>query len=481
MPGVNLILESESAPASSPTDTGKLFVAGATERGSITEPTTVHSPQEFKKRCGLPVAGSYLAVAAEEFFKEGGSTLLVGRALGSGATTASTNLLGSAAGASLVVKAPSPGEYGNKLETKVTAGEGSTFNVLIEEGGVLVEQYSNLPNREAAVSANEQRVAAGTNPAVIISLGTEVDNPVVASAQKLAGGTNGPALKNADYINALGLFHHDLGMGQVAVPGITAQPVQEALLAHGEAQNRTPYVDFPVQEPGESLTLYKGVLESARTALKGLSGARRGAGFSSWVRIPGQAPNTTVLCPYSVVQAGINARNDATATPPPVNRASAGEEGITRNVSSLVSVFSRTERDALNEAGITPVRQMPDGTIETYGVKTFANPETDPAWQQITASRLFMLVIGEGQELLEKAVLKEIDPHGLLFGKVGADLQNFLESLGNQLYNNPAEAVNVGPSVNTKETIAKNEVVADVKVKPTKAAEVVTLRLSAQA
>ena len=77
--------------------------------------------------------------------------------------------------------------------------------------------------------------------------------------------------------------------------------------------------------------------------------------------------------------------------------------------------------------------------------------------------------------------LKEIDPHGLLFGKVKADLQGFLESLGNQLYNNPAEAVNVGPSVNTPETIKERKVVAEVAVKPTKAAEEVILRLSAHA
>lgn len=481
MPGVDVILESESAPASSPTDTSKLFAVGALERGSVTEPVIVHSPQEFKRRCGNPVPGSFLATSAEEFFKEGGETLILGRSLGSAAATASLNLLGSAAGPSLIAKAASPGEYGDKLEVEVTKAEGSDFNILVKESDVLVEEYSNLKTRAAAVELNEQREAAGANPAVIISLGSEVDNPVVVSAAKLAGGSNGPALKDEDHIEALELFDEDLGMGQVAAPGITTLAVQEAILAHGEEFNRTPYVDFPAQAAGETLSAYQGVLESARAALKNLLGGRRSAGFSSWVRIPGKAPNTTVLCPYSAVQAGINARNDATADPPPVNRASAGDEGVTQNVVSLVSVFKRQERDELNEVGVTPIRLMPDGTIETYGVPTFANPETDPAWEQITAARLFMLVIGEGTALLEKAVLKEIDPHGLLFGKVKADLQNFLERLGNQIFNNPAEAVNVGSTVNTAETIRKREVIAEVAVKPTKAAEVVVLRLSAQA
>jgi uncharacterized protein len=481
MPGVDLILESESAPASSPTDTGKLFAVGALERGSVTEPTIVHSPQEFRRRAGAAVPGSFLAVSVEEFFKEGGETVILGRALGSAASTAFLNLSGSAAGASLIVHAASPGAYGDKLEASVTAAEGGGFNILIEEDGVLVEEYSKLATRADAVSASEQRVASKANPVVVITAGAEVDNPVPAGAAELAGGSDGPTLKDADFVNALTLFDEDLGMGQVAAPGITSQVVQEALLAHGERFNRTPYVDFPVQQPGETLAAYKGVLTSARNALKGLVGARRAAGFSSWVRIPGQAPNTTVLCPYSAVQAGINARNDATATPPPVNKASAGDEGETQNVASLVSVFKRAERDELNEAGITPIRLMPDGVIETYGVPTFADPETDPAWEQITASRLFMLVSGEGTVLMEKAVLKEIDPHNLLFGKVKADLQHFLEELGNQIFNNPAEAVDVGPTVNTPETIKKREVVADVKVKPTKAAETVVLRLSAQA
>lgn len=481
MPGVDLILESESAPASSPTDTGKLFAVGALERGSVQEPITVHSPQEFKRRAGGVVPGSFLAVSVEEFFKEGGETVILGRALGSAASTAQLNLLGSAAGASLIVKAASPGVYGNKLEASVTAGEGGNYNINVFEGGVLVEEYSNLDSRADAVEASEQRVASKSNPVVLITLGAEVDNPVVQNPSELVGGTEGQTIKNADYINALTLFDEDLGIGQVAVPGITAQVVQEALLAHGEKFNRTPYVDFPAQAPGETLSAYKGVLISSRNALKGLVGSRRSAGFSSWVRIPGQAPNTTVLCPYSAVQAGLNARNDAAATPPPVNKASAGDEGVTQNVASLVSVFKRAERDELNEAGVTPIRLMPDGSIETYGVPTFANPETDPAWEQITASRLFMLVIGQGTALLEKAVLKEIDPHGLLFGKVKGDLQHFLEELGNQIFNNPAEAVDVGSTVNTAETIKKREVIADVAVKPTKAAETVVLRISAQA
>jgi hypothetical protein len=476
MPGINNILESESAPASSPTDSGKLFVVGQCERGSIVEPITVHSPQEFKTRCGAAVAGSYLAAAAEEFFQEGGSTLIVGRALGSAAVAASGNLLGSAAGASLVVKASDPGVYGNKLETQVTAGEGSTYDIKIKESGVLVEQYLSLASRAAAVEKNEQR----TNPVVVITLGTEVDNPAVAALKALSGGTE-PAVKNSNYVEALTLFDVDLGIGQVAAPGITAVSVQEAVEAHGEKYNRTPYVDYPAQATGETLAAYEAVLKAGAAALKGLEGGRRTAGFSSWVRIPGKAPGSTALCPYSVVQAGINARNDATATPPPVNKASAGDEGVTRNVVSLVSVFKRTERDALNEAGVTPVRLMPDGTIETYGVPTLANAETDPAWEQITASRLFMLVQGEGDAILEKAVLKEIDPHGLLFGRVKGELQHFLEKLGNQLYNNPAEAVDVGSTVNTAETIKNREVIASVKIKPTKTSETVTLRLSAQA
>src|ERR1039458_4663844 len=120
MPGVDTILESESAPTSSPTDSGKEFVVGALERGSVTDPIIAHSPQEFKRKCGVAVAGSYVTVAAEEFFQEGGETLVLSRSLGSAATNATTSLLGSAAVAAVLVTAASPGAWGNKLEAEVT-------------------------------------------------------------------------------------------------------------------------------------------------------------------------------------------------------------------------------------------------------------------------------------------------------------------------------------------------------------------------
>lgn len=468
MPGVITNITNAPAPTSRPTDTGKLFAVGACERGSTTAPIIVHSLPELKAQIGTAVAGSFLVSGAEEFFQEGGATLIVGRAVGATAVIGSAQVENIAKNQKVLnAFAKSLGAWGNKLEVKITT-ESSKFAVTVLEEGVELEKITGLATAAAAVEWS-------LNSLYVTLVELRNENPGEGTI-KLAGGSDGEAvsaLGSAQYGSALKLFAKDLGCGQVAVFGVTSQAVQELVLAHCEERDRVALLDGPV---GASAAELKAVALALRTK----TGARRGVLFSSWATIPGLSPNTTRRVPWSAVQAGIISRNDALSSPPAVNEASAGINGRTRNVLSLVSEFSRIERDELSEARVIPIRVVPVTGIETYGNVTLVSPSAEPAWESFTAARLFMYVAAECESILEKFVFAEIDPHGLLFARASGALTAFLESLGSQLFNLASEAVNTGPQVNTPETIHKKQLNASVLVQPSPSAETVTLNITAK-
>lgn len=474
MPGVNVNITNAPAPSSRPSETGKLFVVGVTERGgfspigsaTIANAITVHSISELKAKCGEPIAGSYLYSGAEEFFAEGGNTLIVGRQVGSAAQVATQTVVGKSAGNSFKAFAESSGTWGNELKLVIAEEEGGTkFSITVQYKGETVETKLGLSTVKAAVEWSE-----GSEYVTLQELSTNLPKPGTVS---LAGGANGVAETTAAVEAALKLFRIELGCGQVAAPGQTTQAVQEALLKHCDEKNRTALIDLAPQ--GATLP----ELKQNSSVLRKAVGARRGAAFSTWAQIPGIAQNTTRWVPWSCVQAGIIARNDSENNPPHVNESAAGINGRPRNVLAITE-FTRAEREELNEARINAVRNVPTLGLETYGNVTLVSPTVEPAWEQLSASRLYMYVACECELILETFVFDEIDPHGLIFQRAGGALQAFLESLGQQLYNPASEAVNVGSQVNTPETIKKHELRAAVLVQPSPAAETVTLTITAK-
>jgi hypothetical protein len=135
-------------------------------------------------------------------------------------------------------------------------------------------------------------------------------------------------------------------------------------------------------------------------------------------------------------------------------------------------------REELNAASVNVVRVMPDGSIQTYGNRSLVKPELEPAWEEFSSSRLYMYVWSKGEEILEGAEFKNIDNHNILFGNIEGKLVGMLMELGDQITNNPATAVNCGPSVNTKATIAAKEVRANIEIKPSQIVETATLNIS---
>lgn len=469
MPGVDVNLISTPVPSSNPTSTGKWFTVQLTERGSTTAPMVITSMSLFKAVCGSRVSYSVMWDAAETFFQEGGSELIMGRVVGATPVAAKLELEDSESHISLVVAASSVGEWGNNLEVEVKKGEtGENYILLVKESGTEVEKSPEFKTQTEAVTWSEK------SPYVTVTAGAGTKNPKELSTKPLSGGTYDPThITTASYEAALLRFSYEMGCGQVSAPGITAEGIQKAIMKHVELNNRVAILDLPNTSTVATLIADASPL---RTAI----GARRSACFAPWAIIPGLAAGANRVVPYSAVQAGIIARNDSATAIPQVNEPSAGENGQPRYAIGITAEWNRTQREELNEHSVNAARVMPSGQIETYGYRTLVKPETEPAWEEFSAARLFMYVITEGEAIMEGFVFKDIDPKGQLFNRVNGRLTAFLTSLGNQLFNNPGEAVNTGPGVNTPKTIAEKLVIADIAVQPSPTSEIAVLNVSAQ-
>jgi hypothetical protein len=470
MPGVTVKIESAPTAEFNPTASGKWFIAGLFERGSTTKPILVTSMTEFAQLVGNRISYSGLWDVAETFFEEGGSELFLARVVGKTPVAASL-VLKHTAEASLKVAAKNVGEWGNELYVEVVIVSGEEYKLVIYEGGTtaahVVEESPVFKTQVEAVAWSEE------SPYVTVTKEAGTSPPTVLAAKALSGGTYAASeIETAGWKEAFARFDEELGIGQVSAPGNGTEAINKIVEEHGEANNRTPVLDFV--NTGVAATV-----KAAALALSTVVGARRSAPYAPWATIPGLAGGAPRTVPYSAVQCGIFARNDASATPAPVGEASAGENGRPRFAIGLAHEWTKAEREELNNSGVNVARTLPSGVIETYGNRTLASVTgAEPAWEEVSSARLYMFIEGEGEALLEEAVFKNIDPKNILLSKVEGDLSRFLGSLGGMLWSYSAST---GPSVNTEATKKAKEVRANVEVKASPIAENVVLSLSVAA
>jgi hypothetical protein len=262
---------------------------------------------------------------------------------------------------------------------------------------------------------------------------------------------------------ALALFPAELGPGQVCAPGLTDPTVHKAVLDHITATTRCALLDAPDDDD-------ETVLEASLTALDAYPGVRFTALLGPRVDYP-LGDGTSVLVPYSGVQAGITARSDALGNP---NQPAAGINGVSRLGLGLSQVYADDVRESLNAAGLT-LGKMIYGDVRTYGGRTAAGPDDD-RWLWFANSREVMAVAHEADAIAQNYVLRQIDGRRQLFASLETDLRAMLLrhfNLGALYGATPPEAfqVDTGTMVNTTETIAAGEIHAVIRIKTSPTSE----------
>jgi phage tail sheath protein FI len=470
-PGVEISLIEVAPARTPPTDTGVFFAVGPAAQGDPTQAVLVRSMAEFEQLFGARVTYSYLWDAMDCYYKEGGSTAYIARVVGPAPVAATVTLKDGGNASTLQVLANSPGAWGNNLRISVLQGStGGTFVIQVSDNlGNILEVSRDLVDETDAINWS-----FASDYIDLVDVGTALSDPAVVASVALIGGTDDNTnIVEANWTTALALFTNDLGPGQVAMPGRTTPAAQANLMAHAANFNRVCLID--AVDSGSKATL-----KSAAMGLRGVPNARHAALFAPWAVVPGLIAGTTRTVPWSAIEAGIIAKNDAAVSP---NFAAAGIQygQALYPIALSQKKFSDADRQELNANGVNiAVQQF--GGIMAYGYRTLTDPNLDPNWIQFTNSRLYMAIVAQADAIGENYVFSQIDGKGVTLGKFNGDLTAMLLNFYNEgsLYGGTSDqafTVDTGPSVNTPQTIAAGEIHAVLRVKMSPFAELVVIEI----
>lgn len=273
---------------------------------------------------------------------------------------------------------------------------------------------------------------------------------------------------------ALALIPKSLGPGQVAAPGLTVAAGHAAVMAHGLANNRIPILDAPDTPTVATLT-------AATTVAGATAESERISGlFAPWVVVPGVTSGTTRTIPPSAIVMGLMSYNDGRGITP--NQPSAGAEyGESAHGLRVTQTYAEADRVTLNANGLNLLRDIYGG-VRVYGYRTLADPTADELYLPLSNARLFMAVHAEGEAIAERFVFRQLDGRRLTTSQYGGELAGMLLPYwerGSLYGDTPDEAfsVDVGPNVNTDESMAAGFLKAIVRMRMSPFGEEVVLEL----
>lgn len=473
LPDVFVKILSAIAPRTLPTNTAVAFAVGPTTRGPEGAPRRVVSLAEAVQVFGERIAAvpsSYDWI--ETFFSEGGAELFVQRVFGATAKTASLKLKHTAEEV-LTVEAgqlgqADPGLWGNSLFVAVEQPSGTTYKlkVELESGGVksVVEEtpvFTTLAECEAWSRAYSNYVK--------ITVGAGTGIPDVLASKTLSGGTAGTAVADSDYSLALAKLNPELGPGQVSAMGRNTTAVQLALLEHAQQNNR-----FALLDGTDTPTV--ATLIAQAVAVYGAPNTARRSGqlLAPWEIIPGLTSSTTRTVAPSARAAAQYAKVDALGNP---NQGAAGRRGTAGFVQELTQPnWTATQREELNNAGVTISRRRFGAAIETWGVRSLADQVNDVGWSFAPNVRTMMAFDAKATAIGEDFEFDSVDGFGHVLAQfkgelVAAAMELFVEGA---LYGgNPSEAfsVNVDGTVNTPKTLSEGKLISQVALRVSPIAE----------
>lgn len=272
-------------------------------------------------------------------------------------------------------------------------------------------------------------------------------------------------------LNSLGVA---LGPGQLVVPGATSQSQHALEIAHEWDNNRYALLVPPAGATDEQL-------EALADGDIAEEGGRFAALWRDYAVVPGRIFGTTRTVPWAIVQAGLIAASDSLTHNP--NREAAGKNGIATHVLSIVDEVDDIRREALRDAQVNTAKTI-FGDARAYGVRTLADLSVIPHWSTTGGSRTVMAARALIAAIDEDFVFTQIDGRGQEFALYNGAVKGALEPLFskyNALYGATladALSVDTGPTVNTSDTIAANELRARVQLKTSPTAEHVVTFLS---
>lgn len=443
------------APAS-----GRLHIAGLTERGPADKAELVKSIAQFESVFGVrtPYA-SNVYDSARTFFEEGGSELVVSRAVGAAATKGFLVIKDTADVDTVRISATDAGQHSSALTVEVTTAD-DKYTVTVRRGGVLLNIFRDLDSPAALVTA------AASNPFITVTdLGSVTaapgNNPDLLAPTALSAGSDDRAAVTAAVVAAaLDKPAPATRGGAVAAPGYPASAIGALLIAHAKANGKVALLS-----PAEGTTPDAAALEAE--ALIGADGSFAGM-FYPHVVIP-DGSGTRTLSPEAFVGAVRSRAHFATG----FWQVPAGTRSLPKWILGTVTTIDRALNNTLAESQLNTIATI-GNKVRLYGWQSLS-ADTDNLGllsAQDTLNNLGLRV----EEALEEFVFTTIDPKGYLLARVEAAVTGVVAPIqsaggffalidGNDEQVDPGYKVTVDQSINTATSMANNEVLVSISVR----------------
>lgn len=447
---------------------GQYFVVQMAERGPVDRPTKINSLADFRRVFGDRVSYSPLFDDLSLFFETGGSQAQVLRRVGPAATTGQLVLKDRSTSPgvdTLRVSAANPGAWSNRLSVEVANGTNpNTFRINVYLDGQLLpsDSANNLASPAAAVARYAKSDYIRVTDLVSATAAPN-NNPVALSVTPLSAGTDDRAAVTTTVLTAgLDLLDVALGDGAVAIPGV-GDAAHAALIAHAKANRRIALLD---SARGASVS----DLSASAASASAQGGAEYAGLFAPWVLVSDGSGGNRAISPVGYVAAQ---RNRAHTVGPWI--VPAGENATTPYLTGVDQVFTKADHDLLDSARVNPVRVVA-GSPRLYGWRSLSREDADYGY--LTVGDLLNRLVSEAEARLEQYVFRAVDPYGRLFAELAGTVIGILEPVRQQagIYAriedgkelDPGYRVDVGPAVNTSESLQRNElrVVIAVRFSP---------------
>lgn len=480
MPGVTITtgaVAGPSAPTIAPAST--YFAVGLAERGATDVAVLCNSFAEFEAQFGTRQSYGALWDDVKTFFEEGGTRVYATRVVGPAATIGAlaSPLMDQATTpvATLNVTARNPGAWSSRVSVQVIAGAvDDTFRLRVLFDGKIVRDYTNLHTPAEAVSRASADPYIKLTDAGSVTVAPSNNPAVQGSPVALAAGTDDRAsVVAATYVAALTRFDIGKGDGAVAIPGI-GPTVHAGLIAHVDENNRIALLCAARTADQGTLVDTAAVLDAKRAGL-----------FAPWIRVPDTFGGTRTISPEGYVAAS---RARAQAIGP--WQAAAGENSKARYVVAPDVVYTATQGNDLDASKVNVIRTVA-GFVRLYGWRSLAADEVN--WGYLIGADTVNRVVTEAYQQLEPYLFGVIDARGHLLAKIEGTLIGIVQPMAaadglfarladdGETILDPGYRVNVSSDLNTTESLALNQVLAElgIRVSPTAALVMLTVTKAA--
>lgn len=463
MAGVTVsIVDAALPPSARVPSPGTYFVVVQADRGPTAKPEVVRSLAEFEAVFGGRQSYSHAYDDLATFFGEGGGRAIVTRVVGPAAVLATVAIV------SLTFTAKNAGAWANSVAVQIVAGSLSGVKILVADGGVIKESYDNIATVDDAV-------AACTGSGLVTVTKTGAVAPVVTASTPLIGGTDDRAsIVAATYQTALAQFGKTFGPGCVAIPGQASSTVGQYLIDHADAFRRLAILTT-------GLASAKTPTEAAAVAMAQPKGKQALLAWP-WIKVRDSAGERIIPpCGYvAAARARVIAQYGAPGAP------GAGEIAVARTLSGLETELALdSDYDFMANKGVSVIRTR-QSSIRVYG------------WQSLSADRanyrlahvadMVNFCAWAVEAILEPFVFRPIDGRGVLYAEISSVVTGVLSTYAKAgllfARTDPNTGAVIDPgfrievaAVNTPATLANNELRVRIGVRPSPAAEIITVEI----